>query len=354
MPSVAGSSWTRRTLAPVLAAVAMAASAHEARPAPPSVLAEAARAAATLPRLHSLLVSRRGELLLEHYAPGMRRSRLANVKSVSKSVIAVLVGIALDRRVDRAPRRAARRRSSRVEPDSGPPQASDHDRGPGQHAVGPRVHERPALRSVGQEPRLGGVRAAAAARQSSGHGRWSTARGAGTCSRRFSRRCLVSTPGSSRRARSASPRDQLRAMAARPARHLLRRQRHAADAATDGRDRRALPERGARRRATGASLADWVEPVLHPAGGLALGSRDAEYGYGWWIDDLGGRQACYAWGFGGQFIFVFRDLDLVVVTTSSTDTSDERWDYRDRLLALVEEHIVGRLATAVPRPPALP
>ena len=33
-----------------------------------------------------------------------------------------------------------------------------------------------------------------------------------------------------------------------------------------------------------------------------------EYGYGWWIDEVGGQQACYAWGFGGQFIFVFKSL----------------------------------------------
>ena len=60
-------------------------------------LAGAKRAAANLPRLHSLLVARRGELLLEYYGPRASAARLANVKSVSKSVISTLVGIALDR-----------------------------------------------------------------------------------------------------------------------------------------------------------------------------------------------------------------------------------------------------------------
>jgi hypothetical protein len=26
--------------------------------------------------------------------------------------------------------------------------------------------------------------------------------------------------------------------------------------------------------------------------------------YGWWMREIGGRQAYYAWGYGGRFIFV--------------------------------------------------
>lgn len=55
---------------------------------------------------------------------------------------------------------------------------------------------------------------------------------------------------------------------------------------------------------------------------------DREYGYGWWIDETGGQHACFAWGFGGQYIFVFRDLELVIAATSSTTVSDERRGYR--------------------------
>ena len=56
-------------------------------------------AARKLPRLHSLLVSRRGELIFERYYNGARRDRPANIKSASKSVISALVGIAIDRRL---------------------------------------------------------------------------------------------------------------------------------------------------------------------------------------------------------------------------------------------------------------
>ena len=89
----------------------------------------AAAAAASLPRLHSLLVSQHGTLALEYYAPGHRATRLANVKSVSKSIISTLVGIAIERKLiggvasrslagspscARTPTRASRRSRSRI------------------------------------------------------------------------------------------------------------------------------------------------------------------------------------------------------------------------------------------------
>lgn len=60
-------------------------------------LESAAKAGAALPRLRSLLVSHRGELVLERYYGGARATQAANIKSASKSVISALVGIALSR-----------------------------------------------------------------------------------------------------------------------------------------------------------------------------------------------------------------------------------------------------------------
>src|SRR5688500_8331895 len=54
-------------------------------------------AASDLPQLRALLVSWRGEIIAEHYANGVRPGALANVKSASKSIIAALVGIAIER-----------------------------------------------------------------------------------------------------------------------------------------------------------------------------------------------------------------------------------------------------------------
>ncbi len=60
-------------------------------------LGPATQAASGLPRLHSLLVSQRGELVVERYLHGGRPASLANLKSASKSVLSALVGIAIER-----------------------------------------------------------------------------------------------------------------------------------------------------------------------------------------------------------------------------------------------------------------
>src|SRR5687767_12707493 len=59
-------------------------------------LNDAAKAGADFRRLHSLLVSWRGELILERYYNGRKPNSLANIKSASKSVVSALVGIAID------------------------------------------------------------------------------------------------------------------------------------------------------------------------------------------------------------------------------------------------------------------
>ena len=69
--------------------------------------------------------------------------------------------------------------------------------------------------------------------------------------------------------------------------------------------------------------ASWVDTSCVPRTTSAWDS-DRRYGYGWWIQDFDGGTACFAWGYGGQYIFVFRELNLVVAATSSTAVSDER------------------------------
>ena len=63
--------------------------------APFSTLDAALEIADSLPRLHSLLVSQDGELIVERYFNGRDAASIANVKSASKSVISALVGIAI-------------------------------------------------------------------------------------------------------------------------------------------------------------------------------------------------------------------------------------------------------------------
>src|SRR5688500_20176565 len=79
------------------AAAAVPAQSRAAAPLP--AFEDALAVAADLPRLHSLIVSRRGEILLERYYNGARPTRPATIKSAPKSVISALVGMAIDRRL---------------------------------------------------------------------------------------------------------------------------------------------------------------------------------------------------------------------------------------------------------------
>jgi CubicO group peptidase (beta-lactamase class C family) len=63
---------------------------------------------------------------------------------------------------------------------------------------------------------------------------------------------------------------------------------------------------------------------------------------------LGGFRTYYAWGYGGQFIFLVPDLDLVAVTTSSTAPGGDRRDHLGGIYDLVEDHIILPMAANRP------
>lgn len=66
-----------------------------------------------------------------------------------------------------------------------------------------------------------------------------------------------------------------------------------------------------------------------------------EYGYGWWIGSLAGRRTFYAWGHGGQFIFVVPEINMVAVTTSTPLMErQERRAHRRAIYDLMEEEFV--------------
>jgi CubicO group peptidase (beta-lactamase class C family) len=57
---------------------------------------------------------------------------------------------------------------------------------------------------------------------------------------------------------------------------------------------------------------EWIRDSTHYSG---LGDADY-YGYWWWLGDISGYQAIRALGHGGQTIFIFPELDMIVVTSS--------------------------------------
>jgi CubicO group peptidase (beta-lactamase class C family) len=65
--------------------------------------------------------------------------------------------------------------------------------------------------------------------------------------------------------------------------------------------------------------------------------------------DMAGLPTVYAWGYGGQFILLVEDLDLVVVTTSDSNPGDTRRRHIRSLYALLEHEIVASAKMAVRR-----
>ncbi len=85
---------TRRA---VLGGLAALAAPGRAAALAPADLEEAARRAAGLDQLHALIVARGGEVALAEAFRGPPLDRPVNVKSVSKTIVATLTGIAIDR-----------------------------------------------------------------------------------------------------------------------------------------------------------------------------------------------------------------------------------------------------------------
>ena len=171
----------------------------EAQSDSPSALAPAVAAAKELPRLHSLLVAQRGTIILERYFNGRRETTPANVKSVSKSVISALVGIAVDRKLLSLDDPIAK-----YFPDLPEPKRAITDRAAADHAVGARVDEQSELRRVGAELELGASCAGEAAAGRAGHADDLQHRQLRTSCRRSSRKRRERARGSSRRRRSRS------------------------------------------------------------------------------------------------------------------------------------------------------
>ncbi len=59
--------------------------------------------------------------------------------------------------------------------------------------------------------------------------------------------------------------------------------------------------------------------------------------------EFAGEPAYFDWGFGGQYVFVIPRRQLVVVTTSSTATGEERRVHRRSIFELIEQIIAIRL-----------
>ena len=76
---------------------------------------------------------------------------------------------------------------------------------------------------------------------------------------------------------------------------------------------------------------------------VSYSSRGHNYGYMFWNNTFAGYEAWFAWGYGGQFVFHFPELDAVVVVTGNPDTRTR--GFNERVYSFLESHVVPYLAT---------
>jgi CubicO group peptidase (beta-lactamase class C family) len=304
-------------------------------------LDEVAKAAAEMPRLHSLIVSWRGNVLLERYYNGARAARPANIKSASKSIISALVGIAIERKALTSVRQP----------------------------IGPFF---PELSAASDAPKraitiedLLTMRAGLEGTSNRNYGAWVQSR---NWVRFVLARDMIAPPGERMEYSTGST-------------HLL----SAILTKATGKSTWQFAQ-DALARPLGFSVAPWMrdpqgiyfggnEMVMTPMQMLAFGElyrnrgragdrqivpedwvresfrprtrsrfNDQRYGYGWWSREFAGYDAFFAWGYGGQYIFVVPELDAVVVTTSSTVVSEERRSHRRTIFDLLEQAILPAIA----------
>jgi CubicO group peptidase (beta-lactamase class C family) len=82
---------------------------------------------------------------------------------------------------------------------------------------------------------------------------------------------------------------------------------------------------------------DWVATSFEPRTNSRY-SGDG-YGYGWFLKSIGGEDVRFAWGYGGQMLYIVPSRGLTVTMTSEADSPSAANGYRDRLHDLLGDII---------------
>jgi CubicO group peptidase (beta-lactamase class C family) len=323
----------------LLSSVFSVANAAESNTALASGYASADEAAARLPRLHSLLISQGDELVFEKYYNGRDPKRPDNMKSASKSVISALVGIAIDKGIiDSVDERVVdyfpELLMSIDDPDkqqitienlltmqSGLETTSNRNYGKWvlsdnwvEFALNQPLVAEPGTRmlySTGSTHLLSAI----------------VTKASGMSAKQFAQENLSSPLGFSMSYWSQDPQGIYfggNDMEMTPRQMLQFGRLYLNDGVARGEQ---------------VISKAWVEESHKPRARSPRG-QGRFYGYGWWLRDLAGMQVPVAWGYGGQLIFVVKELDLVVVATSDSTPSPSRRGHLRSLYDLVEEYIL--------------
>ncbi len=86
--------------------------------------------------------------------------------------------------------------------------------------------------------------------------------------------------------------------------------------------------------------ADWIDLSWQPR--FSSPWNGHRYGYLWWTERWGGQTAYFAWGYGGQYLVVVPDLHLVAVVTSSLARTER--GHTRRLRVFFDRYLVPAFA----------
>jgi CubicO group peptidase (beta-lactamase class C family) len=294
------------------------------------------KAAGELPRLYSFVVSQRGTVIFERYFNGRRQTTPANVKSVSKSVISALVGIAAERKLlsldqplsayfpDLPQQKRAITIEDLVTMRSGLESTSSRNYGAWvqsanwvRHALARPLVAEPGTQmiySTGNTHLLSAILTKA-----TGKNTW-----------QFAQEALAKPLGFSLAPWTRDPQGIYfggNEMLMTPRQMLAFGELYLNGGQTGG--RQIISKR-------------FIEETFEARGRSRISGR--EDGDGWWMREMAGRQTYYAWGFGGQFIVLVPSLDLVVVSTSAPTVSDDRREHRRSVDDIIEHLIIAPLS----------
>ena len=312
-------------------------------------LARAYARAAGLPRLRSLLVEWRGLVIGERYFHGATHATPANIKSASKSVISALVGIAIAR--------GDLRDTHQTLAELLPTETRGLDETKRAITIedlltmrtglestsfwnyGRWVSSRNWVRFVLSRPTVAARGAAGPMIYSTGSTHLLSAiltRATGMSTYRYAQRYLGAPLGIRIRPWTTDPqgiyfggndmRMTPREMLAFGRLYLTGGR---VPAGAPGMSREVIPRA-------------WIDSSWVPRARSDWSGQD--YGYGWWIRTAWTERArhavYYAWGYGGQFVFVIPDVDLVVVVTSDPEVRSREEGHLEAIHSLVDQEII--------------
>jgi CubicO group peptidase (beta-lactamase class C family) len=308
-----------------------------------SLLNAAARRGDSLPKLRSLVVAWRGNVALERYYNGASASSAANLKSASKSIISALVGVAIRRGDIRS-----------------------IDQPISELLVAETRGLDSAKRSITVEDLLT-MRAGLQSTSFENYGAWVTSHNWVQDALRRPMEAprgdngpMIYSTGSSHLLSAIVTRASRSSTHEYASRHLFRplgiRLRHWT---TDpqgiyfgGNEMRMTPREmlafGELYRNGGAArIGDSTRQLISKAWIDSSWVRRTSsnwsgngYGYGWWMTDFRGYETYFAWGYGGQYIFILPRLETTIVITSDPDARSREEGHRSALFDIIVNQVI--------------